>query len=129
MSEIKQLRGKLEIANSERSELQNRVNQTTSQMKRLTGDLEAAGAKGNELQNSLNQAMSEIDKLKRKLEAARSENRPLSNLIETAALARIRERQFADDVEMAEILEDEALVERLRAGSVDARKRRGSFVE
>ncbi len=62
-------------------------------------------------------------------EAARSENRPLSNLIQTAALARIRERQFVDDVEMAEILEDEALVERLRTGSDDARRRRSSLVE
>ena len=62
-------------------------------------------------------------------EAARSENRPLSNLIETAALAKIREQQFVDDAEMAEILEDEALVRRLKAGSRQAKKRQGSFVE
>jgi hypothetical protein len=37
-------------------------------------------------------------------EAARAENRPLSNLIKTAALERIRDRQFVDDLEMAEIL-------------------------
>ena len=35
-------------------------------------------------------------------EAAQAENRTLSNLIETAALARIREQQFVDDVELAE---------------------------
>ena len=36
-------------------------------------------------------------------EAAAAESRPLSNLIEYAALSRIRERQFADDAEMAEM--------------------------
>ena len=62
-------------------------------------------------------------------EAARSENRPLSNLIETAALAKIREQQFVDDAELAEILEDEALLRRLQAGSSQARRRQGLFVE
>ena len=61
-------------------------------------------------------------------EAAAAENRPLSNLIETAALAKIRERQFVDDSEMAEILEDEALLRRLKAGSRQARRRKGAFV-
>ena len=42
-----------------------------------------------------------------------AERRPLSNLIETAALARIREAQFVDDAEMAEILDNDALVRRL----------------
>ena len=41
-------------------------------------------------------------------EAATAERRPLSNLIETAALARVREDQFVDDAEMAEILENDA---------------------
>lgn len=62
-------------------------------------------------------------------EAAEAENRPLSNLIETAALERIRERQFVDDAEMAEILSNEKLLDRLRAGSRDARERKGRFVE
>lgn len=62
-------------------------------------------------------------------EAATAERRPLSNLIETAALARIREAQFVDDAEMAEILDNEALVRRLRAGSRQARRREGRFVE
>ena len=62
-------------------------------------------------------------------EAAEAENRPLSNLIETAALSRLREQQFADDAEMAEILANERLVKRLRAGSRDARTRRGQLVE
>ena len=62
-------------------------------------------------------------------EAAAAERRPLSNLIETAALARIREAQFVDDAEMAEILGNDALVRRLRAGSRQARLRKGHFVE
>lgn len=62
-------------------------------------------------------------------EAARSENRPLSNLIETAALAKVREQQFVDDAEMAEILEDESLMRRLKAGSREARLSKGSFVD
>jgi hypothetical protein len=57
-----------------------------------------------------------------------AERRPLSNLIETAALARIREDQFVDDVEMAEILENDDLTRRLKAGSRHARKRKGTIV-
>ena len=62
-------------------------------------------------------------------EAAEAERRPLSNLIETAALAKIREQQFADDAEMAEIQANERLLERLKSGSEDARAGRGRFVE
>ncbi len=62
-------------------------------------------------------------------EAARAQRRPLSNLIETAALLKIREMQFVDDAEMAEILANERLVESLKAGSRDARRRRGRLVE
>lgn len=62
-------------------------------------------------------------------EAAKVERRPLSNLIETVALAKVREEQFVDDAEMAEIRANESLQRRLRAGSRDARERRGRFVE
>lgn len=61
--------------------------------------------------------------------AARAENRPLSNLIETAALAKIREQQFVDDAEMAEILANEKLIKPIRKGSRDAKARKGHFVE
>ena len=61
-------------------------------------------------------------------EAAVAERRPLANLIETAALARIREGQFVDDAETAEILNNETLVRRLKAGSQQARQRKGHFV-
>jgi predicted transcriptional regulator len=63
------------------------------------------------------------------LEAALSENRPLSNLIETAALNKIREQQFVDDVEMAEILADTDLLKRIQKGSREAKLRKGRFVE
>lgn len=63
------------------------------------------------------------------LEAALAENRSISNLIETAAISKIREQQFVDDVEMAEILEDRNLMKRIGQGSREARLRKGSFVE
>ena len=51
------------------------------------------------------------------LEAAAAERRSLSNLVETAALARIRETQFVDDTEAAEILSDNALIQQMKIGS------------
>lgn len=62
-------------------------------------------------------------------DAAEAARRPLSNLIETAALASVREAQFVDDAEMAQIQENESLRRRLAAGSADARERRGRFVD
>jgi predicted CopG family antitoxin len=63
------------------------------------------------------------------IEMAKAENRSLSNLIETAALNNIREQQFVDDVEMAEILSNQDLVKKIRDGSKEARKLKGRFVE
>jgi len=63
------------------------------------------------------------------LEASHAQNRSISNLIETAALAKIREQQFVDDVEMAEIRENQDLMKRLKRGSADARTKRGRFVD
>jgi predicted CopG family antitoxin len=63
------------------------------------------------------------------LEAAKAENRSLSNLIETAALAKVREGQFADDVEVAEIMANEELMKRIKKGSQEARLQKGSFVD
>lgn len=60
--------------------------------------------------------------------AAEAENRPISNLIETAALSRVREQQFVDDAEMAEIQANDKLLARLRAGSAQAHARRGQLV-
>jgi predicted CopG family antitoxin len=63
------------------------------------------------------------------LEMAKAENRSLSNLIETAALNKIREQQFVDDVEMAEILSNRDLLKRIKEGSNEARSLKGRFVE
>jgi uncharacterized protein (DUF1778 family) len=60
--------------------------------------------------------------------AAKAERRSIANLVETAALRHIEESSFVDDVEMAEILSRPELVKRLKAGSRDARKRKGRFV-
>lgn len=61
--------------------------------------------------------------------AAKAEKRSIANLIETAALARVRDQQFVDDYEMAEIRSNTALLERLKKGSEDGRARRGRFVD
>ena len=50
-------------------------------------------------------------------EAAEAQQQSLANFIATAALARIREAQFVEDEEMAEILGNDALVHRLKVGS------------
>jgi hypothetical protein len=63
------------------------------------------------------------------IEAAKAENRSLSNLIETAALNKIREQQFVDDLELAEILADQKLMKRIENGSREAHLRKGQFVE
>ena len=62
-------------------------------------------------------------------EASKAENRSIANLIETAALTKIRELQFVDDVEMAEILANEDLLKRIKQGSKEAKTKRGRFVE
>jgi predicted CopG family antitoxin len=62
-------------------------------------------------------------------ETAKAENRSLSNLIETAALKNIREQQFMDDIEMAEILSNDDLLKRLKEGTLEARQLKGRFVE
>lgn len=59
---------------------------------------------------------------------AKAENRSLSNLIETYAIECIRESQFADDVEMAEILSNKILLRRIEKGSSDAIEQIGRFV-
>jgi len=63
------------------------------------------------------------------LETAKAENRTISNLIETAALNKIREQQFIDDVEMAEILSNKDLLRRIKEGSDEAQSLKGRFVE
>jgi len=59
---------------------------------------------------------------------SKAENRPISNFIETATLHFMKELEFTDDTEVAEILSNESLVKRLKEGSIDAKKKRGKFV-
>ena len=63
------------------------------------------------------------------LEMAKAENRSLSNLIETAALNKIREQQFVDNAEMAEIPSNQDLLKRSKEGSNDARNLKGRFAK
>ncbi|MBI2889618.1 MAG: ribbon-helix-helix protein, CopG family [Nitrospirae bacterium] len=58
---------------------------------------------------------------------AGAENRSVSNFIETAVKEHVRHSAFVDDAEMAGILADERLVERLKRGSRDARRKKGRF--
>lgn len=59
---------------------------------------------------------------------AKAENRSLANFIETAVTAHIQESAFVDDSEMAEILANERLVDRLRKGSKDAKGKKGTLI-
>ena len=63
------------------------------------------------------------------LKRAKAENRSISNFIETTVNEHMRECDFADDSEMAAILANEQLVERLRKGSEDARRKKGRMIE
>lgn len=62
-------------------------------------------------------------------QAAKAENRTIANLIETSALAKIREDQFVDDAELAEIMANHDLLQRIAAGHQDAARHKGRFVE
>lgn len=58
-----------------------------------------------------------------------NDNRPISNFIETATIRYIEEIEFTDDFEMDEIRSNERLIQKLKAGSKDAKERRGKIVE
>jgi hypothetical protein len=60
---------------------------------------------------------------------AAGENRSLSNYIVTAVLKHAEESLFASDEEMAEILSNEILLERIKKGSAQVRKKKGRFVD
>ncbi len=59
---------------------------------------------------------------------AKTENRSLANFIETAVKQHILECDFADHAEMAVILADDELVQRLRKGSRDAKRKKGTMI-
>jgi len=59
---------------------------------------------------------------------ALADNRPISNLIETSAKRHLEECTFVSDTEMQSILRDSHLVEKLRRGSLAARKKKGKLI-
>ena len=61
-------------------------------------------------------------------EVAAAVRRPLSKFIEIAALAQSRTAQFVDDAEAAEMLNDDALIQRMKTGSREAAGRKGHFI-
>ena len=63
------------------------------------------------------------------LSYAKADNRTLANAIETLAYKKLEESLFADQFEMEEILTNKDLLERMKAGSQQAKKMRGRFVE
>ena len=61
-------------------------------------------------------------------DAAQSRNRSLANFVETLFLQKFSEESFVDDFEMEEILANEELMKDLKAGSKEAKQRKGKFV-
>lgn len=59
---------------------------------------------------------------------AEAENRTISNFIETATLRYIEQNELVDEFKMVEILKNRDLLQRLKQGSYDARKKKGRFV-
>jgi predicted transcriptional regulator len=59
---------------------------------------------------------------------AKAENRSVANFIENAVKTHIEDHDFVDEVEMAEILANDRLVERLKRGSKEARRQKGTLV-
>ncbi len=68
------------------------------------------------------------EEYKRVLSAASIEHRPISNFITTKVLEDIEESYYVDPIEMAQIKSDKRLLEKLKAGHRDVRRRRGRLV-
>ncbi len=62
-------------------------------------------------------------------QAAKAVKRPISNLINYLAQKKLEEDLFVDQIEMDEILENSELVSALHKGSLDAKQKKGSFVD
>lgn len=60
---------------------------------------------------------------------AKKENRKISNAIETLAKKQLDNTLFTDEFETAGILSDESLLERIKAGTRQAKVKKGRFVE
>ena len=61
--------------------------------------------------------------------AAEAVKRPISNLINYLAQQKLEEDLFVDQIEMDEILGKKNLVASLRKGSMDAKLKKGAFVD
>lgn len=60
--------------------------------------------------------------------ASEIEHRPISNFITTKVLEDIEESYYVDPIEMAQISSDKRLLEKLKSGHLDAKKRKGKFI-
>jgi len=60
--------------------------------------------------------------------AAEAEHRPISNFITTRVLEDIEASYYVDPIEMSQIRSDKRLLEKLKTGHIDAKKRRGRLV-
>lgn len=69
------------------------------------------------------------DKVYQKIkEAAEAERRSLSNFIENMTLSHLEECAFSDIEEMAEILSNTALLERLHRGTREIKSKKGKLI-
>jgi len=59
---------------------------------------------------------------------AEHNNRPVSNFIETAILRYVEHHEYADELEMAEIRDNDELNRSIKSGICDAKAKRGNFV-
>lgn len=66
---------------------------------------------------------------KKILASAEAEHRPISNFIMHVVVEKIEKLFYVDNKEMEEILSDEKLMKRLKAGHKQAKDMKGRFVE
>ena len=60
---------------------------------------------------------------------AKSDNRSISNLIQNLALIKLQEDSIIDNFEMDEIFSNKKLVSSLKKGSIEAKERKGRFID
>ena len=69
------------------------------------------------------------EEYKRISTAAEVDHRPISNFITTRVLSDIEASYYVDPIEMAQISKDLRLLKKLRAGHIDAKRKKGRLVE
>ena len=60
--------------------------------------------------------------------SAKIEHRPISNFITVKVLKEINESYYVDSIEMSQIKSDKGLLEKLKEGHNDAKKRKGKLI-